>query len=114
MGTTVKIHLPACTATPSGDAHLAEQRPQGSGEVILVVEDETEVRRMSERILGNNGYTVIATQGGEEALRVCQREEQPIDLVLTDVIMPGILGSDLIDQMPRAAAGCPQSARKAR
>jgi PAS domain S-box-containing protein len=99
MGTTVKIHLPACAATPDGDTDPAEERPQGSGEVILVVEDEADVRRMSERILGKNGYTVIATEGGEEALKVCERTDQQIDLVLTDVIMPGILGTDLVDQI---------------
>jgi PAS domain S-box-containing protein len=99
VGTTVKIHLPANAATPSGVQARSKERPSGHGEVILVVEDEPDVRRMAERILGKSGYTVLATEGGDEALAVCRREEQPVHLLLTDVIMPGMLGTELVDQV---------------
>jgi signal transduction histidine kinase/ActR/RegA family two-component response regulator len=99
MGATVKIHLPASTAAPPKDAAKHEERPAGSGEVVLVVEDEPDVRRMAERILSKGGYSVIATSGGDEALEVCGQAGQAIDLLLTDVIMPGMLGTELVEQV---------------
>ncbi len=99
VGTTVKIHLPASSATPSGRKARAEERPGGNGEVILVVEDEDDVRRMAERILSKGGYSVISTSGGEEAIEVCRQTDQEIHLLLTDVIMPGALGTELVEQV---------------
>ena len=102
MGTTVKIHLPASTAAPlRASRPMHEERPAGGGEVVLVVEDEPDVRRMAERILTKGGYSVISTSGGEEALEICRRADQPIDLLLTDVIMPGMLGTELVEQIKR-------------
>ena len=99
IGTTIKVHLPASTATPSRSPAEEGARPAGQGEVVLVVEDEPDVRRMAERILTKSGYSVIGTSGGEEALEVCARADQPLDLLLTDVIMPGMLGTDLVAQV---------------
>ena len=99
MGTTVKVHLPAISATPSSGKEGVKERPEGNGEVVLVVEDEADVRRMAERILGKGGYSVIGTSGGEEALEVCKKADQPIHLLLTDVIMPGMLGTELVEQV---------------
>ena len=98
MGTTVKVHLPASQGEAVESESHADPRPGGDGEVILVVEDEPDVRRMAERILTKNGYSVIATGGGEEALEVCGRPGQAIDLLLTDVIMPEMLGTELVDR----------------
>ena len=98
MGTTVKIHLPVSGEAPDQSEGKPEQRAAGGGEVILVVEDEPDVRRMAERILTKNGYVVIGTDDGEEALGYC-REGQPVDLLLTDVVMPGMLGTDLVEQV---------------
>jgi PAS domain S-box-containing protein len=99
MGTTIKIHLPASSQVASGRRPQSEERPIGRGEVILVVEDEPDVRRMAERILSKGGYTVLSTDGGEEALGVCRKTDQPIHLLLTDVIMPGMLGTELVEQV---------------
>ncbi len=99
MGTTIKVHLPASSAAPSPGRDGAKERPEGNGEVVLVVEDEADVRRMAERILSKGGYSVIGTSGGEEALEVCRRAGQTIDLLLTDVIMPGMLGTELVEQV---------------
>ena len=73
MGTTVKIHLPASSVAPSKGEAQPKERPAGRGEVVLVVEDEPDVRRMAERILAKGGYSVIGTSGGEEALDVCRQ-----------------------------------------
>ena len=78
MGTTIKIHLPASEAAPGESEARSDERPAGSGEVVLVVEDESDVRRMAERILTKGGYSVLATNGGAEALEVCGQVEQPI------------------------------------
>jgi PAS domain S-box-containing protein len=99
MGTTVKIHLPASTVAPSEGEAQPKERPAGRGEVVLVVEDEPDVRRMAERILAKGGYSVIGTSGGEAALEVCRRADRPIHLLLTDVIMPGMLGTELVAQI---------------
>jgi PAS domain S-box-containing protein len=99
MGTTIKVHLPASSAAPSQGKARAGERPSGNGEVVLVVEDEADVRRMAERILSKGGYSVIGTSGGEEALEVCRQTDQPIHLLLTDVIMPGMLGTELVEQV---------------
>jgi PAS domain S-box-containing protein len=99
MGTTVKIHLPASSVAPGEDEAQPKERPAGCGEVVLVVEDEPDVRRMAERILAKGGYSVISTSGGQEALDVCRRADRPIQLLLTDVIMPGMLGTELVEQV---------------
>lgn len=99
MGTTVKIHLPASPVAPSEDEAQPKERPAGHGEVVLVVEDEPDVRRMAERILAKGGYAVIGTNGGEQALDACRRADRPIHLLLTDVIMPGMLGTELVEQI---------------
>ena len=84
---------------PGAGKDQARERPVGGGEVVLVVEDEADVRRMAERILTKGGYSVIGTGGGEEALEVCRKADQPIHLLLTDVIMPGMLGTELVEQI---------------
>jgi CheY-like chemotaxis protein len=99
FGTTIKVHLPASAEAPRSGEDEAEERPAGQGEVVLVVEDEPVVRRMAERILSKGGYSVIGTSDGAEALEVCRNLAQPIHLLLTDVIMPGMLGTELVVQI---------------
>jgi two-component system, cell cycle sensor histidine kinase and response regulator CckA len=64
-------------------------------ETMLVVDDEEMVRRLAARILLGEGYHVVEAAGGQEAIRVLQRAFQRIDLVVTDVAMPGIGGRQL-------------------
>ena len=66
-----------------------------AGETVLVVDDEQMVRRLAARILLGEGYHVLEAAGGEEAIRVLQRASQRIQLVVTDVAMPGIGGRQL-------------------
>jgi two-component system cell cycle sensor histidine kinase/response regulator CckA len=99
MGTTIKVHLPASSTAPDRGKAQAKVRPAGHGEIVLVVEDEPDVRRMAERILSKGGYSVIGTSAGDEALAICRKPEQPIHLLLTDVIMPGMLGTELVEQV---------------
>jgi PAS domain S-box-containing protein len=105
IGTTIKVHLPATSAQPGVGKDKPGGHPLGRGEVVLVVEDEPDVRRMAERILSKGGYSVLGTNGGEEAIEIARQAEQPIDLVLTDVIMPGILGTELAEQIREMRPG---------
>jgi PAS domain S-box-containing protein len=107
MGTTVKIHFP----TTAKDAAEIDPHPEtdsvGHGEVVLVVEDEPDVKRMAERILTNGGYSVIGTSQGADALELCRPGRQRIDLLLTDVIMPEMLGTELVEKVRAMRADLP-------
>ena len=98
-GTTFKIYLPraegSMEATTGADVR---QAPLGKG-TILLVEDETEVRRLARQVMETAGYTVLEAHEGNEALALCQRNETSIDLLLTDVIMPGMSGRELADRL---------------
>jgi two-component system, cell cycle sensor histidine kinase and response regulator CckA len=76
----------------------------GRGEVVLVVEDEAAVREVARRILDRNGYHVLAVEDGPQAIDVA-RSSGRIDLLLTDVVMPHMLGKDVADQVRVAQPG---------
>jgi PAS domain S-box-containing protein len=99
IGTTVKIHFPTTADSPGERESGAEADSVGRGEVVLVVEDEPDVRRMAERMLTKGGYSVIGTSQGAEAVEICQPGRQQVDLLLTDVIMPGMLGTELVEKI---------------
>jgi len=95
-GTTFTIYFPRAT----GEIAVAES-PEGKpfdasgSETILVVEDEPIVRRVVRELLRKKGYRVVEASSGIEALNWCERCKTPIDLILTDVIMPGMNGREL-------------------
>jgi len=62
---------------------------------ILVIEDEPMVREVLQITLERNGFQVLMASGGDEALDLCESSEESIDLVLTDIVMPGTSGTDL-------------------
>jgi two-component system, cell cycle sensor histidine kinase and response regulator CckA len=97
-GTEVRIYLPAATADRLPAARRPETSREGDSEVILLVEDEGPVRRLAERILAGHGYRVLAAENGDAALEACREHDGPIDLLLTDVIMPGLSGAELAQQ----------------
>ncbi len=96
-GTTFKIFLPrtqdTATALDVAPPPLAPL-PEGR-ETILLVEDETPVRTLTTQILREAGYTVMAANGAEQALRIAQDHAGPIHLLLTDIILPGTRGTEL-------------------
>jgi CheY-like chemotaxis protein len=96
QGATFKIHLPALAR--AGAEALAGERveplPAGT-ETILLVEDEGAVRQLSRQLLEARGYTVIAAAHGAEALRLAAAHAGGIDLLLSDVVMPGMSGGQL-------------------
>lgn len=95
LGTTVKVQLRASTSETLPAVEKRPSRRASRGETVLVVEDESSVRRVTRRILVKGGYKVLTAAGGKEALDICQRDDKPIDLLLTDVVMPEMLGPEL-------------------
>jgi len=70
--------------------------PTGGG-TILLVEDDENVRRMAAQMLKMLGYAVFAPSSPLDALAICEEADQPIDCVVTDVIMPGMSGRELVE-----------------
>jgi two-component system, cell cycle sensor histidine kinase and response regulator CckA len=75
---------------------------QQGGETVLVVEDEALVLDVATRILRQHGYHVLAARSGEEALELIESHHEPIHLLLTDVVMPGITGKDVAERVSTA------------
>jgi PAS domain S-box-containing protein len=96
-GTTVTTYLPASDGHPRLQETPRDARPPARGEAVLVVEDEDAVRRLTQRILQSAGYRVTATPTADAALGLCA-EDTAIDLLLTDVIMPEMLGPELVER----------------
>ncbi|MCA9554656.1 MAG: response regulator, partial [Myxococcales bacterium] len=98
VGTTFEVLLPRAAGSVSSIERRAESSVLGGRETILVAEDERPIRALAERILRKYGYTVLLARDGEDALTVAADHGQPIDLLLTDVVMPNMGGMELADR----------------
>ena len=98
-GSTFRVFLPLSDATPL--RHKTPERgvPTGGGETVLLVEDDDAVWRVTARLLETLGYRVLAASGPRQALDLARDHIGVIDVVLTDVIMPGMNGREMADQM---------------
>ena len=96
LGTTFKVFLPCSTevATPRNSGPVKLKAARGN-ETVLVAEDEAVIRTIIKRGLEKAGYTVLLTENGDAALRVLESHASPIHLLLTDMTMPGMSGSEL-------------------
>jgi CheY-like chemotaxis protein len=95
-GTRVEIYLP-CSKSPVGSHERPELAgvPRGKGETILLCEDDVDVRTFSAESLDELGYNVLSAHDGPTALELL-REANPVDLLFTDVVLPGgMTGADL-------------------
>jgi CheY-like chemotaxis protein len=99
IGTTLTALFPVTETAPVEEAAMVEATPRGDGEAILVVEDEEALREVTRRVLARNGYSVLVAASGAEALSVSNSFAEPIDLLLTDVIMPGMLGKEVVERI---------------
>ncbi len=101
-GTIFTIYLPRTDAAKSALAYSKVEADVPSGtETILLVEDDPQVRELAHRVLQEQGYTVLEGSNGEEALQLLRSHTGSIDLLLTDVVMPGMSGKALADQLLR-------------
>lgn len=100
QGTTFKIYLPRVDARPEAAPAPSDADGAHNGrEVVLLVEDEDAVRSLARRILEKRGYTVLTARTGPEALRIAERHDGPIHLILTDVVMPEMSGRELAERI---------------
>jgi len=108
QGTTVQVYWPQTRVEPEP---LLESRGvsavEGGSETILVVEDEDLVRALAVRVLKGKGYRCYEARDAEEAIRLVERNQAHIDLVITDVVMPGMSGRGLGDRLERLRPGIP-------
>jgi CheY-like chemotaxis protein len=103
QGTRVDIYLPAAAAAAvATGTGSRRQRPRRGDETILLVEDDDAVRTLSSTVLQTYGYTVLAARSGQEALAIAAARGAEIDLVLTDVVMPGMSGRELTRRLAEA------------
>jgi PAS domain S-box-containing protein len=102
QGTTFKIYLPRIDDTAVEPAALETPMPTRGCETILLVEDEGSLREIAREILEEHGYRVIEAAGPNEAIEIARRHPGTIQLLLTDVVMPGMNGRALAEALVAA------------
>jgi PAS domain S-box-containing protein len=106
-GTSFRIYLPLVDRGQQPDRNLAEAMLGGGTETILVAEDEPAVRAILARTLREYGYSVLEARDGSHALELVEQAPGPPDLVIADVVMPGLSGKALADALEARWAGIP-------
>src|SRR5207247_675355 len=101
QGTVFKVYLPlAMSATAPLGAELSAGAPKHRGwETVLLVEDEDAVRALAREVLRRHGYVVLEARHGLDALRIAERHQDAIHLMVTDVVMPHMSGRDLAQRL---------------
>jgi two-component system cell cycle sensor histidine kinase/response regulator CckA len=102
-GASFRIYLPWLLESEKGpgntDTITYSEDFQGKGEHILFVEDEEPIRRITEKMLKDNNYIVYSVDSAERALEICKRECGNLNLLLSDVVLPGMSGVELVEQV---------------
>ncbi len=98
-GTTFKIFLPPLLSVPELQVVSVASHPHLGSETILVVEDQAELRSLVAEVLEGKGYKVLCAANGDAAMAFASGYPEPIDLLLTDVVMPGISGKELAEKL---------------
>ncbi|MCX6628084.1 MAG: response regulator [Candidatus Solibacter sp.] len=105
-GTAFKIYLPAVMA--AAEAILSDSEDESAAPAtgtILLVEDDPQVRNLTRTMLAHLGYRVLEAESADQALRIVSAHEGPLDLMLTDVVMPGMSGTELAHQLQAVRPG---------
>jgi CheY-like chemotaxis protein len=103
LGTSVRVYLPAEKRIVR-DEGLSVDDLSGS-QTILMVDDEDLLLTMGKTILSTYGYQVLTANGGQKALEILSRKETPVDLVITDLVMPVMSGRELIEHIRKLSPG---------
>jgi CheY-like chemotaxis protein len=106
-GTAVIVYLPLVAAAepPSAAPAPGAAGVRGNGELVLVVEDEVALRRLLELVLREAGYRVLAADDARSALALAEGCAEQIDLLVTDLVLPGMDGAEVADVLLRARPG---------
>ena len=102
-GSVFRIYFPSCSErAPEALPQPASARtsPDGTG-TILIVEDDPGIRELSSKILKRRGYTVLVANGGKEARQICEHHGGVIDVLLSDVVMPGMNGPAVAEMLTK-------------
>ncbi|MFI5228234.1 MAG: PAS domain S-box protein [Gemmatimonadales bacterium] len=105
IGTTFRVYLPRVSEEPSVQAPKRNPLGISGSETILLVEDDERVRGAAQRVLRSRGYTVVTAINGADALDVAGRHDGTIDLVITDLVMPGMGGRELARELASMRPG---------
>ena len=105
-GSTFKVYFPRFVETGEPRIHqlTSKEVPRGS-ETVLLVEDDTNLRYLVARVLRGCGYTILVAASGAEALAIAEDPKKSIDAVITDVVMPGMNGRELVEKLVAARPG---------
>jgi DNA-binding NtrC family response regulator len=108
QGTTMRVVLPHVAGTasqPVNDVPSVEAAPARTTQTLLLVEDEAFVRELVRDYLRAAGYRVLEAGSGEDALALLESDEAHVDLLITDVVLPGMNGAALADELGRRMPG---------
>jgi DNA-binding response OmpR family regulator len=97
--------LPRAEGDFADSVATLEETPLQGTETILLVEDDPSIRGLAEQILRTQGYSVLSARDGENALEVAARHNGPVDLLLTDVVMPRLGGGELAARLTTERPG---------
>jgi CheY-like chemotaxis protein len=101
VGTTFKLYLPIAATASVRAPEAVAPHPSNGTETILVVEDESAIRAVVRRVLERVGYAVLEAESGPQALQRIAEHAGPLHLVMTDLVMPGMTGAELAEQLRR-------------
>jgi PAS domain S-box-containing protein len=102
QGATFDVYLPQIASAPAMTLPVADGAPSGGTETILLVEDEPALRDLARRVLQRAGYTVLEAGSGEDAIEMLTRCENPLHLLVSDVVLTGMNGRELSERLRSA------------
>jgi PAS domain S-box-containing protein len=106
LGTTITALIPATEQAPAEvEQPAGGGRRTGHGETVLVVEDEEAMREVTRRILDRNGYRVVTATGGPDAVDLVASGDVEVDILVTDVVMPKMLGKEVAERIQALRPG---------
>jgi PAS domain S-box-containing protein len=107
VGTTFHLYFPAATGEAGPTVAPTAEIPVGQGQRVLFVDDEVPLALLGKRMLEELGYAVVSTTSGADALAATRADPDAFDLVITDLTMPGMTGTELARQLREIRPGLP-------
>jgi PAS domain S-box-containing protein len=105
QGTTFKIYLPRIDVPRAGDASEFAATELNGSETLLLVEDQDDVRQLASAVLASRGYRILEAANGDDAVVLSERYQDPIHLMVTDVVLPGMNGKQVAEKLQALRPG---------